>query len=517
MKEESFKSILVLLATWVVAMTFDPFYAVAETTATATPAATVTPAVKAEGKTIEKSDYVAKYFWLATGSVILDPFKLEDCTDKPELCDKDTGKKRFRLKSGDTTANVFVEGGYRRRWAWLDRLSTAQETAEKVAASESSDRKAQREAAEARLTAAQKRIEAAKLEQALMLQLEAELDRAKEALETAQKEAAAAKTSAEKDTTDARVKAAAEQLKAVGKRLVEKQGDAAARPFEAELRAAKEELSIAEEDVAAAKARTQLTSDSEKEKTHKELEQIKGDRKYLKVIWANKHIFGQHVLSIWQDEGLPPLDFDMRGGFVFSSGTSGAAGIVGGSDFYVAAAPALNLARWYWQGSAKETPTRGTLSLELSGALSTDRNLTDTHGRYFLGLSTALGVPWDAPIAAADSKDNSSTDSKDKGSAQPAAAKIIELLLRVGAANVETPTFLDNGTRQVAVQNEVAAFRSHWGLGVDLELNVPITEKLGYLMVRGQVNTGFNPNPWALQLGYTIPLSSLLGTVTGGS
>jgi NHL repeat len=54
---------------------------------------------------------------------------------------------------------------------------------------------------------------------------------------------------------------------------------------------------LAGEDVAAAKARAQLTSDSEKEKTHKELEPIQADRKYLKIIWPNKHIFGQHVVG----------------------------------------------------------------------------------------------------------------------------------------------------------------------------------------------------------------------------
>jgi hypothetical protein len=50
-----------------------------------------------------------------------------------------------------------------------------------------------------------------------------------------------------------------------------------------------------------------------------------------------------------------------------------------------------------------------------------------------------------------------------------------------------------------------------------VELNVPITERLGYLVARGHMNSGFDPNPWFIQLGYTIPLSSLVSSFTSGS
>ncbi|HEX7410276.1 MAG TPA: hypothetical protein VF515_21860 [Candidatus Binatia bacterium] len=423
--------ILAVLTSCALALSLQPQTANGQAaTPTAAAAPTATAAVKAEGKTIEKSDYVAKNFWLATGAVILNPFTLEACTSNNALCDLNpTAKKRFRLKTGQTTANAFFEAGYRRRWAWQDRLSAADQLATDAAVAG----KGEREAAKTRLDNAQELVTV-------------ELTRALRTTGTT----------------------GAENVPA----------------------AARNELSAAQIEVAGLKVAAQKAAEDAQQNAAPELKQMggRGSVKYL--------------CEIAGDEGVLPIDLDVRGGFVFANGTSGGAAIVGGSDFYVAATPALNLVRWYWQSYGTETPTRGALSLELSGALSTDSAGTDTHGRYFLGLSTALGIPFRLAGTAAQPKE--------KNDSAPSAEPITEFIIRAGAANVETPSFLNDDTRQVAVQNEVPAFRSHWGLGVDFELNVPITEKLGYLMARAQINSGFNPDPWALQLGYTIPLSSLL-------
>lgn len=431
----------------IVAMTLllalsQPFGAGAEEAGIATPAATTVPtppaaaAVKAEGKTMETSDYVAKNFWLGTGAVILNPFTLEDCTSNNTLCDENlNAKKRFRLKTGNTTANAFFEAGYRRRWAWQDRLSHVEAAGEKVAAATQPDRAA----VKAWIDAAEKRL------------------------------------------------AASERATVVS----------AGRPGEAvtAFAAASDDLANAQVALARMNATARTDAAAEKQKAAKEQPESAIDVKY---VWQRSD----------EDKGWP-FDLDVRGGFLFASGTSGAAGIVGGSDFYISAAPALNLARWAWPGSNTAAPTRGAFSLELSGALNTDSGMTDTHGRYLLGVSTALGVPFQLTGGASPSNSANGITAH----AEPVA----ELLIRVGAVNLETPTFLNKDSRQVEVQNEVPAFRSHWGLGADLELNVPITEKLGYVMARGQINSGFDPDPWTLQLGYTIPLSSLVSLVSNGS
>jgi hypothetical protein len=67
----------------------------------------------------------------------------------------------------------------------------------------------------------------------------------------------------------------------------------------------------------------------------------------------------------------------------------------------------------------------------------------------------------------------------------------------------------------VETQDGVPEFEGKWGFGLDMELNIPVTRDLGYVVARGTLNAGFDPNPWSLQIGYTIPLSTLVRGLTG--
>ena len=64
-----------------------------------------------------ESDFVAKNFSLLFGAVILNQFEFVAPTGATE-----DSKERV-LKSGSADAKVFVEGGFRYRWAWLARDS----------------------------------------------------------------------------------------------------------------------------------------------------------------------------------------------------------------------------------------------------------------------------------------------------------------------------------------------------------------------------------------------------------
>jgi hypothetical protein len=58
-----------------------------------------------------KTDYNAKHFSIVTGAVVLNPFKIKDA-------DGDPLTPELELDKGSTDANVLVELGLRRRWAW---------------------------------------------------------------------------------------------------------------------------------------------------------------------------------------------------------------------------------------------------------------------------------------------------------------------------------------------------------------------------------------------------------------
>jgi hypothetical protein len=192
------------------------------------------------------------------------------------------------------------------------------------------------------------------------------------------------------------------------------------------------------------------------------------------------------------------LDLEGRMGFVFGSSStpSGAAAIVGGSDLYSEVTPGFRL--WWAHLDDGVTRTRISLNLpEIRAAWSTDRAIDKVHESYLLGTALVIGGDW--------------TQGADPYNP-------VELRFHAGAAHVEVPKFLSSDTRQIAIKNETIDFASDaWGFGVDVEANVPISRQLGYIMARGSFYTDFDPNPWSLQIGYTIPISTVLKAVAGAA
>lgn len=140
--------------------------------------------------------------------------------------------------------------------------------------------------------------------------------------------------------------------------------------------------------------------------------------------------------------------------------------------------------------------------------LYTDTSINDVHGRGIIGLGFALGVP----IQFGEPDLDRLIDDRSLST-----QSVVEMLLRIGAVNTEVPAFANKTTNELKTTRGTIDYRNDWGFGMDLELNVPISEKLGYIIARGQINADFDPNPWFIQLGYTIPLSTFVEGVTGGA
>lgn len=101
------------------------------------------------------------------------------------------------------------------------------------------------------------------------------------------------------------------------------------------------------------------------------------------------------------------------------------------------------------------------------------------------------------------------------GSDQGERPSIVELAVRAGWVSVERPQFKDSMSGEIEAENTFPRYDSEEGFGMDIEFNVPIAKQLGYLSLRGQINIGFDPNPWVLSIAYTIPLASLAQALSG--
>jgi hypothetical protein len=372
------------------------------------------------GKSVE-SDYTAKHFSLVSGAVILNPFTIK--------ADSSSSTGFVLEKESSTSAHAFIEGGFRYRWAWLDRLAPAD--------------KCKVESVETEKAKAELRVEEAQLYSASIGGTQTEID------------------------------------------------------------AARLEVTAAQQKVAAQKGQDAASAEATDCTERRAWETAQQEPPYfsLPTMWRRR---GAMVLM--------PSDWTTRMGFAFAdSSNTGAAGIAGSSDFYGELTPGWNLVNWSMHTStAEKTPIRASLNFEPSLTLNTDRQILDVHERYLIGFAAVFGVPLGDGVQAAEASGASNVTTA------PKPAPIAELLVRLGAVNVETPKFLNSTSRDILVENEVAAFRSGWGTGFDMELNVPVTESLGYLVARGNINFGFNPNPWTLTLGYTIPISQFSKLVTGG-
>ena len=374
-----------------------------------------------------KSDYTAKNFSLLTGAVVLNPFEITKNANGDLELDK----------RSDTTANAFVEGGFRHRYAWRDRIAPSKEAAWMVADLES------------KLKAARKKLQ----------DLRDKWDLAKARREET------TRTNTEAECMDTKHKIA---------------------------------------------------------KLQQDKNEADGKQRASELAWqiglrdnASVKCPACRLVTKCDLAALVPSDWTARMGFAFASGKTGAAGLPGASDFYGEVGTGVNLLRFDLPtSSSMETPSRGALSFESAASFTTDSSSLDVHERPFIGASLTFGVP-----LSLVSTDTEVPETKDGAPAPLKPAPIAELLTRVGAVWVETPQFKDPKSatsRVIKTENGSPDFEGQWGGGFDMELNVPVSEQLGYLVARGSINFGFDPNPWTLTLGYTIPISQF-GKLVGGN
>lgn len=196
-----------------------------------------------------------------------------------------------------------------------------------------------------------------------------------------------------------------------------------------------------------------------------------------------------------------PDNWGIRIGYAFGDDTSASAqAIVGASDFYGRVGLGWDLARWSLAtANATDTPIRGSIALEGSTLWFTNRTSNDIHQRGIFGMSASFGIP--IQFGADDDK----------------AASIVEVVTRIGAVYTEIPQFVGTDDNQLELEYGFPAYDYEWGAGFDIEMNVPVTRSLGYLMLRGSLDGALDPNRWSVAIGYTIPLEAILRGLTGNS
>jgi hypothetical protein len=179
--------------------------------------------------------------------------------------------------------------------------------------------------------------------------------------------------------------------------------------------------------------------------------------------WAMEHWSG------W----IIPDDFELRLGYAFVQEPSGnLVSAAAGSNVFAGFALAYNLVRWANPLSGKP-PFRGALSVEVSTLFVSDRAAQDVHQRVLVGGGFTFGFP--LRYGAADASGERPVN-------------IVELLVRFGAVNEQAPTFANTSSlvdNEVLVQNGFVGLESRWGTGFDAQINVPISEPLGYLILQG--------------------------------
>lgn len=216
----------------------------------------------------------------------------------------------------------------------------------------------------------------------------------------------------------------------------------------------------------------------------------------------------------WKTKGggfFIPDDWSVRLGFVFDGSTSAndVVATVGASDLYGELGLGWNLVKWSFatRSIAKE-PIRATINLEANATFFTDENINDVHGRGIIGAAFVFGLPVKyAGAQKLDAFDPSRIENE----------SVIELLARFGAVVAEIPDFTGVYTNELQSEFNQVSYSSQVGIGLDVEFNVPINERLGYVFARGQINALFDPNPWFISLGYTIPLSTITSAITSSA
>ena len=495
------------------------------------------------GRTVE-SDYVAKHFSLIFGAVVLDPFNFttpEPAPSATPAMPSNAGPAQagptpeatplFLASGGDAKVRAFLEGGVRYRWAWLDRLGLGaiprgQEMAHACPKTQDSLANAAAVLLEAKLKleAAQARHGVLDEERSTLRERFAEEGLAKNAVAA---EATRHKLSQIEDGAPALRTARADFAAAEARVKVLKEQARAdtTRYYDRKWRMAQEGVPI---DMACSRWIRRRDS----------IDHC-GDPVYALAPKASGLEDGDWDLQWSFADCFTTGDFQARVGFVFDGGSpAGLSNLASSNNVYGDLIGGVNLMRASLPTmDADQTPIRATLNLEGLVSMTTDTESVDVHSRYLIGPAFVFGVPlWRVPERKEEEQgsgqgegngEGEGTDRK-AGAANALSADdtppaedlkpggIVELVARLGAVNVDVPRFVNSTSREVVVENGQADFSGEWGLGFDLELNVPITERTGYITARASINEFITPNPWGIQVGYTIPLSTMVGLATGG-
>jgi hypothetical protein len=567
------------------------------------------------GKSVD-TDYVAKHFSMLFGAAMMNQFQIVEGTGDPAIDGFDCNDGALCLGRGNATAQGFIEGNFRYRWAWLHRAAPVHELQPTVvqtqraldlaqrrfdSASDAQAKAAQAatlrkvEAAKDDLEAAQERewaaadymprerraveieiavtnsraalagsrealqkeetasvadlsialidasqrmtqlVDDAKAQQASVTTAKVELNAAKDELKQANREAAVERRKKLRDTKKDELRRASlgmidapalqqlveqqelsSQAKDEGAALLTRLADPRRTSKDSQERLAWENdrrqsiqrARFLEDTLEFAIRESQLGRSAVELRTPQTVRDLRTLEFARATRSREKGIVNYMWRGTWTDGKVTSLfvpdNWSVRLGYLFSGGGDGgsisaASEIVTASDLYIQLGMGYDLVRWSLPTSRiEDVPIRASIGLEFNNLWFSEKAINDIHQRVFLGLGASFGIPLKYKEA-------------DRDKPPP----IVELVVRIGAVYTETPQYVEDARRELQLEHLDPKFAGAWGAGLDAEFNIPITKSLGYLVLRGGMNAGYDPNPWAVTIGWTIPLSSF-GNVLAG-
>jgi hypothetical protein len=183
------------------------------------------------------------------------------------------------------------------------------------------------------------------------------------------------------------------------------------------------------------------------------------------------------------------IDYQARIGYTFNQDDKSAATVVGTGEFdaEVSIEPRL-VERYCGDGS------KWSINSVFSYGAITDKGTFDIHNRWFVGLGwyscPHLSVKGDVANSHAF------------------------FMVRMGAANIETPVFSGKGTELETVHGgTIPAYRAHWGLALESELYVPVNDSTS-IIAGGRLYADGDPSLWSIFLGASIDPSAIGKSLT---
>ena len=191
--------------------------------------------------------------------------------------------------------------------------------------------------------------------------------------------------------------------------------------------------------------------------------------------------------TLWKNS-----DFQARGAYTFGPEATNGSTIIGSGNLTLELMIGEHLLHWSDPSKSKA----GSINLEGSVSITTDRSFLEVHPTTFIGIAyvASYAPPWDQKNRAF-------------------------FLARIGGASVDVPQLSNPDTLQVQSKHSEPVFDESWRLGLEMEVYYPLGRGQ-FVSAGGRVYSGHDfigsqgPTPWSLWVGYSISLDKVWNSVS---